>query len=37
MSKFITIPDADHGFEGEDSDLALAELVSWFEKHLAEK
>jgi acetyl esterase/lipase len=33
-SKFVIIPGAGHGFEGEDDKLATAELVSWFEKHL---
>jgi acetyl esterase/lipase len=36
-SKFVIIPGAGHGFEGEDADLALNEAVSWFEKHLSEK
>jgi len=36
-SKFVTIPGADHGFKDEDADHALAEAVSWFEKHLVEK
>ena len=36
-SKFVTIPGAGHIFEGEDADLALAEMVNWFEEHLVEK
>jgi len=36
-SKFVTIPDAGHGFEGEDADHALAEAISWFEEHLLGK
>ena len=36
-SKFVIIPGESHGFEGEDSEHALAEAVSWFEKHLAER
>ena len=36
-SKFVKIHGANHGFEGKDSDLALSELVSWFEKYLVQK
>jgi acetyl esterase/lipase len=36
-SKFVIIPGAGHGFEGEDAELALTEAVSWFEEHLIEK
>lgn len=36
-SKFVVIPGAGHGFEGEDAELALTEAMSWFEEHLAEK
>lgn len=36
QSKFVIIPGAGHGFEGEDADLALAESVEWFSEHLAE-
>lgn len=36
-SKFVTIPGAGHGFEGEDTDRALSECLSWFEQHLVEK
>ena len=36
-SKFVSIPGAGHGFEGEDANRALAETVTWFEKHLVEK
>ena len=36
-SKLVIIPDAGHGFDGEDADLALAEAVTWFEKHLNKK
>jgi len=36
-SKFVIIPSAEHTFLGEEADHALAEAVSWFEKHLVEK
>ena len=36
-SKFIIIPGAGHGFEGEDSDRAEAERMNWFEENLVEK
>jgi acetyl esterase/lipase len=36
-SKFVVIPGAGHGFEGEDSDKAYAETMRWFEEHLVEK
>ena len=36
-SKFVVIPGAGHGFQGEDASHALEEAVSWFEEHLIEK
>jgi dienelactone hydrolase len=36
-SKFVVIPGAGHGFEGEDADRASAEAVAWFEEHLSKK
>jgi dienelactone hydrolase len=40
-SKLIKIPNADHGFRGDNeaeaNDRALAESVSWFEEHLVGK
>lgn len=33
-SEFKVIVGAEHGFKGEDADLALAETVSWFQEHL---
>jgi dipeptidyl aminopeptidase/acylaminoacyl peptidase len=34
-SKVIIIPGADHGFRGDDADLAMTALVDWFEAHLS--
>lgn len=34
-SSFVTIPGAGHGFVDEDANQAAAEMLSWFEKHLA--
>lgn len=36
-NKLVEIPGAGHGFQGKDSEKAIAELVAWFEKYLAEK
>jgi acetyl esterase/lipase len=36
-SQLIEIAGAGHGFAGEDARRATAELVAWFEKHLAKK
>jgi pimeloyl-ACP methyl ester carboxylesterase len=36
-SKFVIIPGAGHGFEGEDADHASTEAISWLEEHLAKK
>ena len=33
-SKVIIIPGADHGFRGEDAELATAAMVEWFVDHL---
>jgi acetyl esterase/lipase len=35
-SKLVIIPDAGHGFAGEDADQAAAEVLNWFEEHLAQ-
>ena len=34
VSKFITIPGADHGFRGEDAVEASNARLAWFQKHL---
>ena len=36
-SKFITVPDAEHGFFNKDADLAVSEMIGWFEKYLLKK
>ena len=36
-SKFVTIPEAGHGFFGKADDQAMQETVSWFEEHLKTK
>ena len=36
-SRFIMIPEAGHGFDGEDADRALDEAVNWFKNNLVEK
>ncbi len=36
-SEFITVEGAEHGFVGENADLALAETVDWFREHLGEQ
>ena len=36
-SKVIIIPDADHGFRGEDAVLATAAMVEWFVEHLGSR
>jgi dipeptidyl aminopeptidase/acylaminoacyl peptidase len=33
-SQFIVVEGAEHGFFGEDADFALAESLSWFQRHL---
>lgn len=33
-TRFITIPDAGHGFVDEEAAQAMEEMVSWFEQHL---
>ena len=33
-SEFITVEGAEHGFVGENADLALSETVDWFREHL---
>jgi acetyl esterase/lipase len=37
VAKFVTLEGAKHGFTGEAADSSLAESVSWFLEHLAEK
>ena len=36
-SKVIIIPGADHGFRGEDAELATAAMVEWFVDHLGSR
>ncbi|HIM50327.1 MAG TPA: alpha/beta hydrolase [Acidobacteria bacterium] len=36
-SKVIIIPGADHGFRGEDAQLATAAMVDWFVEHLGRR
>ena len=33
-SRFVIVEGADHGFQGEDADLAAKEAVEWFKQHL---
>jgi dipeptidyl aminopeptidase/acylaminoacyl peptidase len=33
----IIIPGADHGFRGEDAQLATAAMVDWFVEHLGRR
>ena len=35
-AELVVIPGAAHGFRGDDRQQAVAALVAWFEKHLAE-
>ena len=34
-NKFVEYPDAGHGFGPKDLELAVGEMVGWFEQHLA--
>ena len=36
-TEFITIPDAGHGFRGDDAERARVAVVEWFETHLKGK
>lgn len=35
VNKLVEYPNAGHGFGAEDAKLAVAEMVAWFDKHLA--
>ncbi len=36
-SQLIVLEGAGHGFRGKHADRAVAELVTWFEKHLTDQ
>ena len=33
-SELVIIEGAEHGFAGEDAELALTHVLGWFDKHL---